>query len=351
MNFEIFAGKSALKRINTEGFHADLFGTILGASGAAKWLSISRLETVLFPWTLTRKTPLDAMGSSIGAWRMMCLAQRDPATALLRLENAYIHQSYPENWQPSDVDAEGQKILKSALGENGVHEIFSQDLVNLHLLAVRCRGFLAAQRKSLLLIGLAQASLANFISRSHLGWSFHRACFVKDLQRSAIKFRDLPSDYPKLTAQNLEAALIASGSIPLVSSPVREISGVAPGIYRDGGLSDYHFDFQFQTDNRLILYPHFYSDMIPGWFDKALPWRKVQGKALDQVVLICPSREFVESLPYKKIPDRNDFLNLDESTRLKYWRETVSKGQKMADNLHRLLEQNRLSEIIQPITG
>jgi len=39
---------------------------------------------------------------------------------------------------------------------------------------------------------------------------------------------------------NTEDALIASGTIPLVCSPVRDIAGAPPGNYWDGALVDYH---------------------------------------------------------------------------------------------------------------
>lgn len=35
---------------------------------------------------------------------------------------------------------------------------------------------------------------------------------------------------------------MASGSIAVVMEGVRNIGGVPEGIYRDGGVTDYHFD-------------------------------------------------------------------------------------------------------------
>ena len=43
-----------------------------------------------------------------------------------------------------------------------------------------------------------------------------------------------------LDARNDEDALLASGTIPLVCAPVRDIAGAPPGNYWDGALVDYH---------------------------------------------------------------------------------------------------------------
>ena len=47
--------------------------------------------------------------------------------------------------------------------------------------------------------------------------------------------------------------------------------------------------------------------------------------------MITPSKEFVASLPYGKIPDRNDFTDLDADTRIKYWNTVFSETEKLAE--------------------
>ena len=41
--------------------------------------------------------------------------------------------------------------------------------------------------------------------------------------------------------------------------------------------------------------------MIPGWFDKFLPWRQAAINEVDNLVLLCPSEEFIADLPLGKI--------------------------------------------------
>ena len=47
--------------------------------------------------------------------------------------------------------------------------------------------------------------------------------------------------------------------------------------------------------------------------------------------MITPSKEFVSGLPYGKIPDRNDFTDLDADTRIKYWNTVFSETEKLAE--------------------
>ena len=84
-----------------------------------------------------------------------------------------------------------------------------------------------------------------------------------------------------------------------------------PGMLFDGGIIDYHFDFSFRRKDEaqkgLVLFPHFFDRITPGWFDKPLRWRKPSAEALSDVVMIAPTDEFVAKLPGAKVPDRNDF--------------------------------------------
>lgn len=94
----------------------------------------------------------------------------------------------------------------------------------------------------------------------------------------------------------------------------------------------------------MTLYPHFNSDPKAGWFDKGSK-RKVRSENYDKTVLICPSPEFVKSLPYGKIPDRTDFTELDADTRIKYWKTVFSETEKMADNFSQFVNSEDLSSI------
>ena len=64
---EVRVGQVAAKRLEREGWHADLIDGLIGASGGSKWLILGRLDRVLMSDLLSgRSKPLDAVGSSIG---------------------------------------------------------------------------------------------------------------------------------------------------------------------------------------------------------------------------------------------------------------------------------------------
>jgi len=152
-----------------------------------------------------------------------------------------------------------------------------------------------------------------------------------------------------LTSDNLEDAVVATGSIPLVLSGVANISGARPGVYRDGGIIDYHLDFPHSESDRLALYPHFYDYIVPGWFDKKLRWRKPTPFNIDRTILVSPSKEFVARLPNGKIPDRTDFKRYTPQARVRIWREVVHACEELADEFHEVLEKEQLAAHLLPL--
>src|SRR6185436_3701765 len=112
---------------------------------------------------------------------------------------------------------------------------------------------------------------------------------------------------------------------------------------------DYHFDFALDRPEGLCLFPHFGTQLIPGWFDKGLPWRRMRGALLDDVVLIAPSPALVRALPRGKIPDRNDFAELDDATRMRAWRQAVDASRRMGDALSSVLDDPDPARHFEPL--
>jgi hypothetical protein len=141
---------------------------------------------------------------------------------------------------------------------------------------------------------------------------------------------------------------MASGSIPIVLEGIKDIPGAKPGMYRDGGIIDYHFDLAFKHSD-LILYPHFYDTPIPGWFDKNVKSRQCHESSYENVVMLVPSQKFVSSLPYSKIPDRKDFESMDADQRIKYWLEVIKQSEKPAQEFVSRLQSDEIIDSIKPI--
>ena len=101
----------------------------------------------------------------------------------------------------------------------------------------------------------------------------------------------------------------------------------------------------------MILYPHFIDRVVPGWFDKTIPWRKHNAEQLRDVLLLAPSPEYLERLPHRKLPDRKDFNRYvyDNDGREAYWRKAMSESQRLGDEFLELADSGRLIERIKPL--
>lgn len=345
------AGPGAVDMIRRHGFAIDRIGTIAGASGGAKWLVLSQLDRAILANIAPKlEQPVHLIASSIGAWRFACYAQTDPLAALERFEDAYIEQSYSESPDIHEITAKSREILSTALGKSGVTEILEHPVFRTHIMTVRARNIAASEQRLLLAASLITAATLNAISRSTLALFYERALFFD--ARDIPPFFDLSKfamQRVQLRDDNLEDVIVATGSIPLVLSGVRDISGAAPGVYRDGGVIDYHLDLPQSNTDRLTLYPHFFERIVPGWFDKRLTWRLPTPAHIDRTLLICPSAEFVASLPNRKIPDRTDFKSYTPGERVRIWRTVVAACEALADEFNEVIEKGELEARLMPL--
>ena len=350
-NLVFKAGPGAFDTIRRHGFAIDRIGTIAGASGGAKWLVLSQLDRVILSSILPRlEGPVHLIGTSIGAWRFACYAQSDPHAAIDRFEQAYIEQSYSEAPDIHEITAKSHEILQVILGATGTSQILDHPVFRTHIMAVRARHVAASEQHLLLAASLMIAASLNAISRRTLAWFFERALFFDG--RDIPPFFDVsgfPLQRVMLKKDNFEDAVLATGSIPLVLSGVRDIAGAAPGMYRDGGVIDYHLDIPHSADDRLTLYPHFFDRIVPGWFDKKLTWRRPDPVNMDRVILISPSAEFVAGLPGRKITDRTDFQRYSPRERVKVWRKVVSECERLAEELNDVIESGTLESRLTPL--
>ena len=385
------AGPDALRHLRERGLRAADVGVVPGASGGAKWLVLAGLDRFLFGTFLQapRARPLHAIGSSIGSWRMACLAQRDPAAALDRGHRAYVErQGYSSRRPPpAEVSAVLAACLDELLGATGVDEALAHPWVRLHVITAEARGPAASARRGVLTAALALAAAGNLVSRRTLALQLTRCVFHSAGDATPFAhLRDLPTVHRPLTRDNLRAALRASGSIPLLMEGVR-VPG-APGLHWDGGVLDYHLDLDFAgariggtSDGGplgggslgggslgggslgedasgaggapgLVLYPHFYAHLVPGWFDKGLRWRRARGPrhaaAFRRALLVAPSDAFVAALPGGKIPDRDDFYAFDDAERRRRWRAVVDASARLGEEFAELLDAGRLADAVRP---
>jgi hypothetical protein len=350
------AGPQALARIRAHGLRAQDVAIIPAAAGGPKGLIFQSLDQWLFgSWLPSVPRERTLIGSSIGAWRMAAACQRDPVKGFARLGELYSGQRYASASPTQDeIDQVVQDLLRAFVSG---HE---QDIVNhphhrLHLITVRGKGSLASARHPRAQkLGFAAAALHNLASRERLGRLLERVV-IGDKRANAPwlreRFDDFTTHFSELSAGNLATALLASGTLPLIMKPVSGIDNAPPGCYWDGGIIDYHLALPYSRAGEIVLYPHFNEHIVPGWLDKAMPWRRAargpNSSWLDNVLIVAPTPEFKAQLPRGKLPDRNDFkyYGLNQDERIRQWRHAMGEGERLRDEFAGFVAKPDLSRI------
>lgn len=346
------AGPDALRLLRERGLRPLDVDVVPGASGGPKWLVLAGLDRWLWRDFLVgpRDRPVHGIGSSIGSWRLACAAQRDPMAAFDRARTAYIEQTYPPKPSVAYIGRTAHEILAVLLGETGTDEILAHPWLRVHVVTAESRHAVASERYGVQATALALAAAGNLLHRRTLALHVRRVIFHADPSPASFTaFTDFPTRHRALTRESLAPVLLASGAIPLLFPGVR-IPGDGDRVHRDGGVIDYHLAVDYGAGDGLVLYPHFYPHLVPGWFDKSLPWRRGRGAGLRRTLVIAPSPEFVSTLPGGRIPDRRDFARLDDATRIRTWHAVVAAVERHADEMAELVAMGpRIADHIRPL--
>lgn len=353
----IHAGPQALAHIREHGLRPEHIGVIPAAAGGPKGLILGPLDRFIFgEWLSHSQQPVDLVGASIGAWRMATACLHDPVAAFERLERDYIQQHY--ELRPGQKRVSAQQVSASfsanlqAFYGGRIGELLAHPRYRLHLVTSHGRHVLGREHPIGTPLGYLGAFLSNALARPALGAWLERVVFsgmgaALPFDASDFRTRQLP-----LTEANFMAALQASCSIPFALQAVHDIPGAPAGAYWDGGITDYHLHLNWQTphahpEGRLVLYPHFQRQVVPGWLDKALKWRHAPTSALDRTVVLAPNPEWVKTLPNGKLPDRKDFATYgqDLAARVKVWKAAASAARQLADEFAEWLARPELARV------
>jgi hypothetical protein len=346
-SFELRGGPGAVQHVSRHGLAPADIACIPAAAGGPKGLALIPLDRLLWREWLVDAGHVELVGASVGAWRMAALAQRDPLAALDRVQHAYVHdQCYNAKPTPLDVSKVCRGIASAAAGPD---PLGLRPGVSLTIVTARARGPLH-ERESRLAFGLAVMS--NAVSRRRLAPYLERVVFQAGARSELVcapAFDEFGLVTVPLDLANAEDALLASGTIPLLAAPVRDIAGAPRGQYWDGALIDYHLLLPYSRltratgTRRIVFYPHFNNYVTPGWLDKHLPWRRAPRAHpwLEDVLLVAPTPAFLATLPNGKLPDRQDFYRYgpDHGARIRAWEQAIGECGRFAEAVLRWLEQ------------
>ena len=342
-------------RLLERGLRPEDVRVIPAAAGGPKGLILNPLDRFIFGQWLQRTpqnlppTNVHLLGASIGAWRMACACLPDADAALAELAEDYITQRYehapgkpPSARHVSEIF--GRKI-DERLGSRAA-EVLAHPSRRLHVFTSRGRHLLARQSRWRTPLGYAGAFFANAVSRRALGGWLERVIFSDGRDALPFALDDFRTQQTKLDADNLAAAVLASCSIPFWLDAVHDIPGAPKGAYWDGGITDYHLHLGYAAmADGLVLYPHFQPSVVPGWLDKTWKSRHRASAQLDNVVVLAPSPEWIQTLPGGKLPDRGDFKAYgdDDAGRMRIWRGALAESQRLADEFAALVERGSVN--------
>lgn len=345
------AGAEARERIRMRGLRADDVTVLPGAAGGPKGVGIVGLDRAIFGDFLPRRPRRRTLiGASIGSWRFAAVAggggDRQRIVANLdRLADLYTRQRFPKGITAREVSRRCAVMLAELLGDGDTAILDNPDY-RLVVVMVRSRGLMRRDGRLGLGLGLAGVIGGNLLSRRALGLFMERGLvYPGDEPLPLGPLNDFGTHRIALTADNLRTVLMASASIPMVLEGVRDIPEAPDGVYRDGGLLDYHLDLPYDTDG-VVLYPHFTDRVIPGWFDKPLRWRNGDPHRLRRTLLVSPSVDYLARLPHGKLPDRTDFQRYqgDDAGRERYWHQAIAESRRLGDEFLELVETGKLAD-------
>ncbi len=352
----IRAGKRALEMIRDGGVRLDTVTTYVGPAVGPRWLVAGGFDLTLLTNGLlgSKSRPVLLTGASAGAWRFAAWLQPEPEKSYRRLLEAYIGIHCDRRSTPASLKKELQDVINAYLEDDAIPFALAHDRYRLAVTTARAKNLAASETPWIQKSGLALSYAINRLNRRHLFRFFERVVFYSGPRPPQFCFRDgFQGTAVALTPINFKHALLASGAIPLVIEGVTDIHGAPRGVYRDGGVIDYHLDHDYttRTDDVTLLFHH-EDRVIPGWLDKTIKGRRPQDGALDNLLVVCPSPQFVETFPGGKIPDRDDFVTFldDPAGRILNWRKVVELCAPLGEIFAGLMQSGKIREMAEPLT-
>ncbi|PKN73704.1 MAG: hypothetical protein CVU52_07090, partial [Deltaproteobacteria bacterium HGW-Deltaproteobacteria-10] len=345
-------GKRIYENIKDGGFNFDSVSAYFGPAAGPRWLISSGFDlTLLKKDVLGRTRPVQLIGSSAGAWRFAAWLQPEAISCYQTLIDAYINIKITKADTPATVLEKFIDLINLYLEDDALPFALANKKYRLTVITARGRNLVAAENIWLQKTGLIAGYLLNFFSRNNIYRFADRVVFYHGSKPPAFCFHpQYRGSFVSINEINFKYAVMASGAIPLVVAGVHDIYGAPRGVYRDGGLIDYHLTHQFATgENEIVLFFHHQERIIPGWMDKDNLRRVPDPEALSNVLMIFPSQSFVEKLPGERIPDRTDFITYidDHQTRIKNWHKAVELAAPLGEEFLELVESGKIRDIVE----
>jgi hypothetical protein len=348
------AGTSVLGMIREEGLAPHRIRVFAGPAGGPKWFVSVGFDRGLMTSHFLERGGRRVLlaGSSAGAWRCLALMTKDPLAAYERLRIAYSRNSFTAADTPATIGAKLHDNVKAFLGAEDIPFLLNHPTYDVAIHTVRSRGLAAARTPSVQGAALVMAAALNAVTSHAMDLVFERVVFFAGPHEPSFVQNAFNGRAVRLTADNLDMAALATGSLPYIVAGVRDIPAAPRGVYRDGGVLDYQLnqDYCPGTDG-LTLFFHYQERIVPGWFDKPLSWRKPSARALERVLQVYPAEDFMKLLPDCRLPDREDFTTFahDPAERIRRWDKVSELSSIVWEEFIDAVESKRIRELVEPL--
>jgi len=353
-HLRIKAGQEVYELIKDGGFHLDRVTAYFAPAGGPRWLVASGFDLALLTSRLlgNRQAVLLA-GASAGAWRLAAWLQPEAEESYRRLIDAYIAMPYHRQDSPGAVLNALGDVINAYVAEDALSFALSSKQYRLAVITVRAKHLLASDTAWAQRIGMGLCFVANCLNRSYLNGFAERTVFYTGAKPPDFCFeKGFQGRFVALSEINFRHALLASAAIPLVVAGVHDIYGASMGVYRDGGLFDYHLTHRYaRRKGGVTLFFHHQERIIPGWLDKRLTRRTPAAPIVNNVLMVYPAPEFVAQLPGGRIPDRRDYLTYlnDSRQRMANWRQVTTLAAPLGEEFLELVASGRIRNVVEKL--
>jgi hypothetical protein len=348
------AGPGILPLLRDEGLDPRRVRVFCAPAGGPKWFVSVGFDRALISGGFLTRGPGRVLlaGSSAGAWRCLAMACRTPPDAYERLRVSYSRNTFTARDTPLSVQEALRKNVSDFIEDRDIEYILGHPTYDVAVHTVRARGPAASRVQGVEGLGLAAAAILNAVSPAAIGALFERVVFFSGSREPAFIGNSFPGTGVRLVKENLRDAALATGCLPYFVTGVENIVGSPPGVFRDGGITDYQLNADYEPGpDGVTLFFHYQERIVPGWFDKPLRRRRPSPRMLHRVLQVYPGPDFIRLLPGGRLPDREDFRTfVDRPTeRIRRWDE-VSKvsailGEEFADHV----ESGRIGSLAEPL--
>ncbi len=282
----------------------------------------------------------------------MAMACEDPLTAYEKLRIGYSRNTFTITDTAQTISDTLARNVNDFISDRDIPFILGNHRFDLAVHTVRTIGPASSENKRIQGLALLGTALGNVATPRAMDVWFHRTVFYSGVREPEFLRRSFRGSAHRLSAENIRQVGLATGSLPYLIRGVHDIPGGRKGVYRDGGLIDYQLNQDYcPGPESLTLFFHYRERIVPGWFDKALKWRKPAAAAMDRVLQVYPGPDFVDLLPDRRIPDRKDFTMFvdNPAERIRRWDEVSKVSEILGQEFLEDVESSRIRELVEPI--